>query len=187
MNFRKSLSICATTKHHTIINMFIALRVANVATQTSQKTSPSFWWWWRGACVVYTSHSSPWRMFVLETRIEKVSAAARREGWGKLEGQRKSKIQARNYSHFIDPSYINLCIKTSDYLKENFLFPVKPVSMKILLAINGRNLIICIWIQPCGAMLSWAAQCQRLKRGGWIMSACHRWHSRWICFAAHQL
>lgn len=44
------------------------------------------------ACMVYTPHSSAWKMFVLETRIEKVSSAARREGWGKPEGQKKSNI-----------------------------------------------------------------------------------------------
>lgn len=53
-------------------------------------------------CVVYTTHSSSgektrspaWKMFVLETRIENVSSAAQRECWGKVEGQKKSKIQA---------------------------------------------------------------------------------------------
>lgn len=53
-------------------------------------------------CVVYTSHcssggktqSSARKMFVVETRIENVSSAAQRECWGKVQGQKKSKIQA---------------------------------------------------------------------------------------------
>lgn len=118
------------------------------------------------ARVVYTPHSSAWRMFVLETQIENVSAAARRECWGgSSKVKRRAKLRRGTVVHFIDPLYINLCVKTGDYLEGELFFPVKHFSVKILSVINGHNLIICIWIQACGAVLSSAAQCQK----GWSM------------------
>lgn len=63
-------------------------------------------------------------MLVLETQIENVSSAAQRERYGKVEGQKKSKIKATanqgTESFYRSIGHKPVC-KDSGYLKENFL------------------------------------------------------------------